>query len=506
MVGASQARPIVPVPPPPVTVRVAVPEILLKVAVMVEEPAATPVARPLLLTVAVGVLDEVHVTCVVIIWVVESEYVPVAVNCWMLPAAMLAVAGVTAIEDSVAAAVTVRVAVPEILPEVALMVEVPAALAVARPLLAIVAVVVLDEVQVTCVVINWVVPSEYVPVAVNCWMVPTTLLAVAGVTAIEDRVAAVTVRVAVPWILPEVALMVTFPAALAVARPLLLIVALVVLDELQVTCVVIGWVVPSEYVPVAMNCWMVPTTLLAVAGVTAIEDNVTAAVTVRVAVPWILPEVALMVEVPVALAVARPLLLAIVAVVVLDELQVTCVVMSRVVPSEYVPEAVNCWVAPTALLAVAGVTAIEFRVVAVTVRVAVPDIPPKAAVMVVVPAATAVAMPLLLIVATPVLDEFQVTCAVISRLVPSEYVQVAVSCWVLPTTLLAVAGVIAMESSVTVVTVRVVVSVTVPLVAVMVVVPAATAVTRPLLSTVATDGLDEAQVTCVDISRLVPSE
>ena len=50
---------------------------------MVDEPAATPVARPPLLTVAVGVLDEVQVTCVVISWVVESEYVPVAVNCWV---------------------------------------------------------------------------------------------------------------------------------------------------------------------------------------------------------------------------------------------------------------------------------------------------------------------------------------------------------------------------------------------------------------------------------------
>ena len=70
MVGASQARPIVLVPPPPVTVRAAVPVLPLKAAVMVEEPAATPVARPPLLTVAVGVLDEVQVTCVVIFWVV----------------------------------------------------------------------------------------------------------------------------------------------------------------------------------------------------------------------------------------------------------------------------------------------------------------------------------------------------------------------------------------------------------------------------------------------------
>ena len=106
---------------------------------------------------------------------------------------MVAVAGVTAMEDRVAA-VTVRVAVPDFPLKVAVMVAVPAALAVAKPLLATVAVVVLDEVQVTCVVIVWVDPSEYVPVAVNCWVVPATLVAVAGITAIEDKVAAVTVR------------------------------------------------------------------------------------------------------------------------------------------------------------------------------------------------------------------------------------------------------------------------------------------------------------------------
>jgi len=43
-------------------------------------------------------------------------------------------------------------------------------------------------------------------------------------------------------------------------------------------------------------------------------------------------------------------------------------------------------------------------------------------------------------------------------------------------------------------------------VAVMVVLPAATVVARPLLFTVATDVLDELQVTCAVISRLVPSE
>jgi len=64
----------------------------------------------------------------------------------------------------------------------------------------------------------------------------------------------VTVRVVFTEINPEVAVMVVVPAVRAVARPLLLTVATEVSDELQVTCVVISWVVPSEKVPVAVNC------------------------------------------------------------------------------------------------------------------------------------------------------------------------------------------------------------------------------------------------------------
>jgi hypothetical protein len=72
----------------------------------------------------------------------------------------------------------------------------------------------------------------------------------------EDRVAEVTVRGVLPEVLPKVAVMVAVPAATAVARPLVLTVATDVLEELQVTWVVISWLVPSEYVPVAVSCWV----------------------------------------------------------------------------------------------------------------------------------------------------------------------------------------------------------------------------------------------------------
>jgi hypothetical protein len=75
-------------------------------------------------------------------------------------------------------------------------------------------------------------------VAENCWVLPAGTFGLAGATVIEDRTAAVTVRVAFPGIPPEAALMIAVPTATAAARPLLLTVATDVFEELQVTCVV----------------------------------------------------------------------------------------------------------------------------------------------------------------------------------------------------------------------------------------------------------------------------
>jgi hypothetical protein len=81
-----------------------------------------------------------------------------------------------------------------------------------------------------------------VPEAANCWVAPAGMLGRAGVidTDMKDRVAEFTVRVALHEILPEVAVMVAVPVLMAVATPLLSIVATDVSDELQVTCVVMS--------------------------------------------------------------------------------------------------------------------------------------------------------------------------------------------------------------------------------------------------------------------------
>ena len=79
------------------------------------------------------------------------------------------------------------------------------------------------------------VPSEYAPVAVNCWVCPTVMLGFVGDTEMDNRVAAVTVRLVVPKILPAKALMVTVPGERGVTRPLLLTITTAVFEECQVT-------------------------------------------------------------------------------------------------------------------------------------------------------------------------------------------------------------------------------------------------------------------------------
>jgi hypothetical protein len=73
---------------------------------------------------------------------------------------------------------------------------------------------------------------------------PAATEVVAGATAIEVRTAAVTVNVAEPLIVPDVALMVALPGPTPVANPLLLTVAAEVFDEVQVAVLVRFCVVP----------------------------------------------------------------------------------------------------------------------------------------------------------------------------------------------------------------------------------------------------------------------
>ena len=85
-------------------------------------------------------------------------------------------------------------------------------------------------------------------------MVPAAADELAGVTAIDFNVAAVTVSVVEPEMTPEVAeIVVLCPAVPAVARPAAVIVAPAVFEEAHVAVEVRSWVLLLEYVPVAWN-------------------------------------------------------------------------------------------------------------------------------------------------------------------------------------------------------------------------------------------------------------
>jgi hypothetical protein len=408
-----------------VTVSKVEPEIDDDVAVIVELPTPAPVARPAALIVAVVVVPEVQVTVDVKFCVVPSLNVPVAVNCCVAPLVIDGFAGVTAIDCNVAA-VTVRVVEPLIAPDVALIVEVPTPAPLASPEALIVAVVVVPEDQVTLDVRFCVEPSLNVPVAVNCCVAPLAIDGFAGVTAIDCSVAAVTVSKVEPEIDDDVAVIVELPTPAPLARPPVLIVAVVVVPEDQVTLDVKFCVVPSLNVPVAVNCCVAPLAIDGFAGVTAIDCNV-AAVTVSKVEPLIAPDVAVIVEVPTPAPLARPAAL-IVAVVVVPDDHVTVLVRFCVVPSLNVPVAVNCCVAPLAIDGFAGVTAIDCNVAAVTVRVVEPLIAPDVALIVEFPNPAPVASPAALIVAVVVVPELHVTVLVRFCVVPSLKVPVAVNC------------------------------------------------------------------------------
>src|ERR1700678_2617458 len=211
------------------------------------------------------------------------------------------------------------------------MVEVPTPAPLASPEALIVAVVVVPEDQVTLDVRFCVEPSLNVPVAVNCCVSPLSIGGFAGVTAIDCSVAAVTVSKVEPLIEDDVAVIVELPTPAPVARPPVLIVAVVVVPEVQVTVDVRFCVVPSLNVPVAVNCWVAPLAIEGFAGVTAIDCNV-AAVTVSKVEPEIDDDVAVIVELPTPAPLARPAAL-IVAIEVMPEDQVTVDVRLCVVPA-----------------------------------------------------------------------------------------------------------------------------------------------------------------------------
>ena len=118
------------------------------VAVMVVLPVEMLVARPLLLMATAAGFEEAQTTEAETSCAVLSLKVPLAVNCLVVPTAMLEFAGATEIEIKLAP-VTVSDAVAFTEPDAAVIETVPVPTPVANPVLSIEAIDVDEEDQVT---------------------------------------------------------------------------------------------------------------------------------------------------------------------------------------------------------------------------------------------------------------------------------------------------------------------------------------------------------------------
>ena len=237
---------------PVLTVSAVVPFTPAAAAEMVTLPLFFPYATPDERTCAILGLEDFQLKPLKFVDVLPSLKVPVAVNLIDVLRAILGLLGVM-VTDTRCAVETVKVVEPLTDSTVAMMLAVPVVKLDASPWLLIVTAAGFEEAHKADAVMSCVLLSLKVPVAVNCLAVPTAMLEFAGVTAIETKVAPLTVTLALPVTEPEMAEIVACPADNALTRPEELTEALLVAEDDQVT-EVSNCVLPSSKVPVAVNC------------------------------------------------------------------------------------------------------------------------------------------------------------------------------------------------------------------------------------------------------------
>ena len=189
----------------------------------------------------------------------------VAVSCCVAPTDNDVLVGLM-VTPVTATVVTVMAQVAVLLPSwvVTVMVAVPAATAVTRPLVFTVAIAVLLDDQLTVLLVALLGAM----VGVSCWVPPTATEAVVGlmVTPVTGTLVVLTViaDVAVKALSLVVAVIVAVPAATAVTKPEVLTVATAVLLDDQVTPVTVAF----DGTSVAVSCCVALTARLAVVGLT----------------------------------------------------------------------------------------------------------------------------------------------------------------------------------------------------------------------------------------------
>src|SRR5436309_4242234 len=352
------------------TVIAAVPLFPSLVAVIVADPTATAVTRPLADTVATAgaLLDQVTSRPVSTL---PAESFVVAVSCTVAPALRLFDAGDT-VTVATGTTVTVIADVPFLPSLVAVIVADPAPTAVTSPLAETVAAAGALLAQVTAR------PARGLPlasfgVAVIWTVCPSSTVAEAGFTDTDATGTNVTVIAAVPFWPSLLAVIVAVPAAPPVTSPFPLTEATAALLVAHVTVRPLSGL-PFASFGVAASCAVWPTITLADAGLT--DTDATGTTVTVIATALLCPSHATVtVATPAATPVTSPLPFT-VATPRLVEAHVTTRPLNGLPPTSC-GVAVSCTVCPTATLAAAGLTRIDVTGASVTVTTDVSAGPPE---------------------------------------------------------------------------------------------------------------------------------
>lgn len=162
-----------------------------------------------------------------------------------------------------------------------------------------------EELQCVLSVTSCVLASLNVPVAVNCCVLPSATFGAAGVIAIEDSVALLTVNVVVPVTPEALAEMVTEPSFLPFATPVERTLAMLGWLDFHVRPLRLVATLASLKVPLAVNLISVCRWIVGLAGLIVMLTRC-AVETVSVVEPLTEPKVAAIVVVPVATLEASP--------------------------------------------------------------------------------------------------------------------------------------------------------------------------------------------------------
>ena len=182
-------------------------------------------------------------------------------------------------------------------------------------------------------------------------------------------------------------------------------------DASQSVVLVTSAVVPSVYVAVAVNCCVLPRGIKGNEGATT-TDAIACTPTVNVAFAVMEPEIAVTVVVPIASACTCPEGSSTAPIRAGEVVHVTELLTSCVLPSVYVPIAVNFLLPPNGAEVELGVTAMLVMTAAPPVNVTLADFPDLVAVIVTVPVPTNVARPSEFTEATAGFEELHVTVSV----------------------------------------------------------------------------------------------